>query len=137
MSDKSSKDSDKMPTAEQARELLIRAAGPRDLSAPSVKAMLGRAATRLGIGMRRARAIYHREARLIGADEWDAIKRAAAQHDITQEWGEVEHAALEIRLREAAPLPRRGPATGLREGAAAAQEGGRPRARAASRQTEG
>lgn len=96
-----------MPTAEQARDLLISAAGPRDLGAPSVKLMLARAARRLGIGLRRARAIYHREARLIGADEWESIKRHAAENSIKSEWGAADHAALAIRVREAAAPARR------------------------------
>lgn len=122
-----------MPTAEQARDLLIAVAGPRDLSAPSVKAMLTRAATRLGIGLRRARAIYHGEARLIGADEWEGIKRCAAEYTTKEEWRRAEHAALAIRLREAATGSLGGASMVRPQGDLAGEESGRPGAGPAAR----
>lgn len=107
VSDLPPKDQDNMPTAEQARELLIAVAGPRDLSAPSVKELLKRGADRLHIGFRRARAIYHREARLIGADEWEAMKKSAAQHNAKATWNEAEHARMAMALSEGNPLAQR------------------------------
>lgn len=130
VSDNSPKGAD-MPTAEQARDLLI-AVGTRRSGRVSVKEMLATAARDLRIGFRRARAIYHREARLIGADEWESIKRCAAQHDIKEEWGRAEHASLAIRLRECAAETRRGPDVVRRQGAEAGEEGRRSGAGAAA-----
>lgn len=130
-SDHPPKDSANMPTAEQARELLIAVAGPRDLSAPSVKALLWRAATRLGIGLRRARAIYHREARLIGADEWFAIQRRANELGIKAGWSEAAHARLAMDLCERAPLRLASTAGDGPGGAESGAQGGGAGARAA------
>ena len=131
--DVSPKDAGNMPTAETARELLIAAAGPRDLDAPSVKAMLSRAALRLGIGLRRARAIYHREARLIGADEWQAIMRRAAELNIKNEWERSENAAVALRLSQAVVESVDGAAIARPPGDPAGEEDGRPGAGATNR----
>jgi hypothetical protein len=110
LSDKSSKSVD-MSTAARARDLVIAAAGPRDLR-DSVKAMLARSATRLQIGFRRARAIYHGEARLIGADEWDALQRRADELGIRTAWEKAAHERDAMDLRTSPLLVARTPDSG-------------------------
>lgn len=112
MSDNSPKYSGKSPktTAEvflmnaavEAHHLVAAIAGPMDLSG-RVKAALAAVARKTGIPERRVRAIWHKEARLIRAEEMDTLRRAArarekAEHDaeMAEIWAYV--ARLEERL---------------------------------------
>lgn len=135
VSDRSPKGADKMSTAEQARHLLIAAAGPRAIG-EGVKVLLTRASIRLGISFRRARAIYHGEARLIGADEWESMKCRAAEANIKEEWARAEHASLAMDLCERIAASPRDSAVVRQASAPARQEGGWSRADAASRPAE-
>ena len=62
--------------AEEMRRFVMIAADARPWG-DNLKARLHRAARVLGISPRRARAIYYREAKVIGADEYLAAKKIA------------------------------------------------------------
>lgn len=105
MSDKSPKTSGKsykhtaevflMNAAVEAHHLFAAIAGPMDLSG-RVKAALAAVARKTGIQERRVRAIWHKEARVIRAEEMDTLRRAArarekAEHDaeMAELWAHV------------------------------------------------
>lgn len=72
----------RMSCVEEASTLLRRTAEPRPIG-DSVKAAIRRAARRVGLSFGRAEDIWYRQARLVRAEEMDAIRKAAAQR--TQE----------------------------------------------------
>lgn len=74
ISDKSSKDSE-MVTVD-ASAMVREVAGPR-LLGDNTKALLARAARRLGFSYQRTRSIYYGEARIIRAEEWIRLNQEA------------------------------------------------------------
>lgn len=91
-----------MTAAAEAHQLVAEIAGPLELGG-RIKTALAIVARKTGLTERRVRGIWHREARVIRADELDALRRAAraqekAEHDaeMAELWAYV--ARLEERL---------------------------------------
>lgn len=94
MSDNSPKSLDMSQVAETMRRYVITAGGPRP-GGETVERWLERASRRLGLGYRRTRAIYHREARRIDAHEYlDAKHRVEEMARLR-----AQIAALEVQQK--------------------------------------
>jgi hypothetical protein len=91
--------SKRMSTMLEMRSIVHQAAQPR-AAGDSVKAAIGRAARRCGMGYERTRAIWYGRARAILAEEADALRRFRAEQD-RQHLATLraEIALVEARLR--------------------------------------
>lgn len=80
MLDQSPKVSEQSPmtAAAEARDLIVRIAGPQPLGS-SVKGVLRLVARRTGLGDRRVRALWNKEARAILASEMDRLRQVALE----------------------------------------------------------
>jgi hypothetical protein len=85
-----------MTAVAEAQTLIHRVVGPRG-SDDSVKAMIAKAARRVGITYERAKAIWYREARVIRAEEMDRLRTLAAESP-DEEAARNEFAELTARI---------------------------------------
>ena len=76
--DSRSKDADMSSTISTEMQAILRMAAEPASPGESVKAAINRAARRLQLGYRRARAIWYEEARIITAEEADRLRAARA-----------------------------------------------------------
>lgn len=109
----------------RARELIIAAAGPRDWDTTRAR-WLETGARRLRLSFARARAIFYGEARLIGAEEWEALQRRAAELNIKEAWEKANHERDSMDLRAAAVVAARPAAGGSGSAGPLGTEGARP-----------
>lgn len=86
-----------MSAVSEASYLLRRAAEPRPVG-DSIKQAITRAARRCGLAPSRVEDIWRGEARLVRAEEMDAIRRAAAKSPSAQE-AEARDELIELRGR--------------------------------------
>lgn len=109
MLDRSPKVSEQSPmtAAAEARDLIVRIAGPQPLGA-SVKGVLRLVARKTGLGDRRIRAFWNKEARSILSTEMDRLRQVSALEEANAALREINTSiaraedALAVRPADAA-----------------------------------